>query len=61
MKKAVKAASAGRKLGDRLRRQMESPLGAVVDEGGRWAGGARSDTEGETEGFGGSLVLLFVG
>lgn len=58
--KAAKAARAGRKWGEKLERQLRSPLGAVVGDGVGWGldspggggGGATSETEGETEGFG---------
>ncbi|GAA5895118.1 hypothetical protein JCM5296_000885 [Sporobolomyces johnsonii] len=49
VRRAAKAAKAGKKLGEKLAQQMESPMGAVPDDGRAWAKGAYSDTEGETE------------
>ncbi|GAA5949132.1 hypothetical protein JCM21900_004872 [Sporobolomyces salmonicolor] len=49
VRRAAKAAKAGKKLGEKLAQQMESPLGAVPDDGRAWAKGAFSDTEGEME------------
>ena len=50
VRRAAKAASAGRKLGQKLSMHMSSPMGAVVSEGRSWGGGVYSDTEGE-DGF----------
>ncbi|GAA5887585.1 hypothetical protein JCM6882_001460 [Rhodosporidiobolus microsporus] len=49
LKQAAKAVKAGKKLGEKLERQMSSAMGAVPDGGNLWAGVA-SDTEAETEG-----------
>ncbi|KAL8283718.1 hypothetical protein RQP46_005513 [Phenoliferia psychrophenolica] len=46
--RAAKAASAGRKLGARLAKQMASPMGSVVREGREWGRG--DTTDGETDG-----------
>ncbi len=53
--RAVKAAGAGKKLGARLSKAMNSPLGAVIDEKRIWGHGTLSDTEAETDGFGESI------
>ncbi|BGP12761.1 hypothetical protein JCM10213v2_000678 [Rhodosporidiobolus nylandii] len=50
VRKAAKAARAGKKLGEKLQRQMSSPMGAVPDDGKAWANGVTSETEAETEG-----------
>ncbi|KAM0755981.1 hypothetical protein T439DRAFT_351711 [Meredithblackwellia eburnea MCA 4105] len=49
IQRAVKAASASKKLGAKLARQMTSPMGAVPMEGKEWGRGAISDTDGETD------------
>lgn len=48
--RAVKAASAGKRLGARLAKQMASPMGAVPREGRDWGAGGDTTSDAETEG-----------
>ncbi|GAA5832149.1 hypothetical protein JCM11251_004256 [Rhodosporidiobolus azoricus] len=50
LQQAAKTVKAGRKLGQKLERQMKSALGAVPEGGTLLGGGIGSETEAETEG-----------